>query len=227
MPIVQRPLAAVIAADRSEVQRPRDLEGRTVGVTGLPSDDAVLDSVVAADGGDPSQVHRVTIGFNAVADLRAGKLDAATAFWNAEGVALRRAGVPIKEFRVDDYGAPRYPELVLVTSAATLRKDRSLVDSVVRATTRGYVLATADRATALQDLLAANPALDRDEQAAELRALDQARAFVPAGRFSMAIIRWPKWEAEHGIVDQPPDLNQMLDFTHTPRARLIRRKAGS
>jgi putative hydroxymethylpyrimidine transport system substrate-binding protein len=63
MPIVQRPLASVIA--RSSVRRPRDLEGRTVGVTGLPSDDAVLDSVVAPHRGDPAEVHRVTIGFNA------------------------------------------------------------------------------------------------------------------------------------------------------------------
>ena len=53
MPIVQRPLASVIAGDREAVRRPRDLEGRTVGVTGLPSDDAVLDSVVAADGAIP------------------------------------------------------------------------------------------------------------------------------------------------------------------------------
>src|SRR5258705_81025 len=95
-------LATVIAAtslvacagDPNAVKRPRDLEGRTVGVTGLPSDDAVLDSVVSADGGDPSQVQRVTIGFNAVAALAAGRVDAATAFWNAEGVTLQRQGVP-------------------------------------------------------------------------------------------------------------------------------------
>src|SRR3954454_8412011 len=78
MPIVQRPLASVIAGDRATVRRPRDLEGGTVGVTGLPSDDAVLDSVVAADGGDPANVQRVTIGFNAVAALAAGRVDAAT-----------------------------------------------------------------------------------------------------------------------------------------------------
>src|SRR5215212_9731923 len=48
--LVQRPLAAVIAHG-SEVRRPRDLEGRRVGVTGLPSDDAVLRAVVESDGG--------------------------------------------------------------------------------------------------------------------------------------------------------------------------------
>src|SRR6476659_478332 len=76
VPIVQRPLAAVIA--RTAVRRPRDLEGRTVGVTGLPSDGAVLDSVLEADGADPSSVHRVTIGVQAVSLLAAGKVDAVT-----------------------------------------------------------------------------------------------------------------------------------------------------
>jgi putative hydroxymethylpyrimidine transport system substrate-binding protein len=79
-PIVQRPLASVLArSDR--VVRPRDLEGRRVGVTGVPSDDAVLDSIVSADGGDPSKVEKVTIGFNAISSLAAGKVDAATAFY--------------------------------------------------------------------------------------------------------------------------------------------------
>ena len=48
----------------------------------------------SADGGDPAAVDRVTIGFNAVSSLAAGKVDAATGFWNAEGVALRRPGRP-------------------------------------------------------------------------------------------------------------------------------------
>ncbi len=36
------------------IRRPVDLEGKTVGVTGLPSDDAVLDSVLEAEGADPA-----------------------------------------------------------------------------------------------------------------------------------------------------------------------------
>jgi putative hydroxymethylpyrimidine transport system substrate-binding protein len=138
MPLVQRPLASVIARGAGPVHRPRDLESRAVGVTGLPSDDAVVDSEVSADGGDPAEVRRVTIGFNAISSLAAGKVDAATGFWNAEGVALRRQGIPIRIFKVDRYGAPPYPELILTTSRRTLEEDPELVDSMVRATTRGY-----------------------------------------------------------------------------------------
>jgi NitT/TauT family transport system substrate-binding protein/putative hydroxymethylpyrimidine transport system substrate-binding protein len=204
--IVERPLAAVIA--RGDVSRPRELEGRTVGVTGLPSDDAVLDSVLSADGGDPGAVHRVTIGFNAVASLAAGRVDAATAFWNAEGVALRRQGIATREFRVDAYGAPRYPELVLVTSHALARDDPGLVRSVVAATRRGYELAIRDPAAALRDLLGAVPSLDAGEQRAELRALTAAHAFEPAagqaGALDRGAIRaWLRWDLAHGLLEPP------------------------
>ena len=171
MPIVQRPLAAVIARADGSVRSPRDLEGHTVGVTGLPSDEAVVDSEVSADGGDPAKVDEVTIGFNAVSSLAAGKVDAATGFWNAEGVELRRQGVPVRIFKVDRYGAPPYPELVLTTSRHTLESDPGLVRSVVDATRRGYAFAERDPARALDDLLAAEPALERADQQAQLRVL--------------------------------------------------------
>ena len=128
--LVQRPLAAVITRG-SEVRRPRDLEGRRVGVTGLPSDDAVLRAVVEHDGGRFERVRRVTIGFSAVPSLITGRVDAVVSFWNAEGVALRERGVDTREFRVDDYGAPRYPELVLAVTRETLDERGELVDSML------------------------------------------------------------------------------------------------
>src|SRR5689334_22168091 len=58
-PIVDRPLASVIARDRRAVQAPAALAGKTVGVTGLPSDNAVLDEILRAGGLAPGAVHRV------------------------------------------------------------------------------------------------------------------------------------------------------------------------
>ena len=212
-PIVQRPLAAVIAGDRDAVREPSDLEGGEVGVTGLPSDDAVLDSVVEADGADPAAVDRVTIGFEAVPTLSAGRLDAVTAFWNAEGVALRRAGVPTREFRVDDYGAPRYPELVLTTAAATLAEDPELVADVVDATTAGYQRVVAEPEAALDDLLAESEGLDRDEQRAQLDALTEAEAFSPPGELDRdALEAWARWDTDHGILEERPKVDEAFDL---------------
>ena len=178
-PIVDRPLASVIARDRKTVRTPADLAGKTVGVTGLPSDNAVLDQILRAGGLPPDAVRRVTIGFGAVPALVAGRVDAATAFWNDEGVTLERRGVPVRVFRVDDFGAPSYPELVLATTEDTLRHRAGLVRGVVDATRKGYAVARERPGAALEALLAASPGLDRPETAAQLRALDAADAFVP------------------------------------------------
>jgi putative hydroxymethylpyrimidine transport system substrate-binding protein len=206
MPIVQRPLASILARADSPVRRPRDLQGRSVGVTGLPSDEAIVDSEVEADGGDPAAVRRVTIGFTAVPSLAAGKVDAATGFWNAEGVALRRQGVPIRIFKVDRFGAPPYPELVLTTSRRTLEDDPDLVDAVVAATRRGYATAEGDPDAALNDLLAADPSLVRADQQAQL---DTLLPVLDPRPFDFQVLReWAEWDREHGLLEQPLDVKQ-------------------
>jgi NitT/TauT family transport system substrate-binding protein/putative hydroxymethylpyrimidine transport system substrate-binding protein len=204
MAIVQRPLAAIIAPTNGPVRRPRDLEGRTVGVTGLPSDEAVVDSELRADGGDPARVHRVTIGFNAVSALAAGKVDAATGFWNAEAVELARRGVPNRVFKVNRYGAPPYPELILTASRRTIDRDPGLVDSVVGATTRGYEFASAHPAEALDDLLGAVPSLDRGDQAAQLKVL--LPDLRPAPLDPAVLREWATWDLEHGLLERPLDV---------------------
>jgi putative hydroxymethylpyrimidine transport system substrate-binding protein len=211
--IVHRPLAAVISRDRDAVRTPADLAGRIVGVTGLPSDDAVLDSVLASADLAPDSVDRVTIGFDAVAALSAGRLDAATGFWNAEGVELRRLGVPTRELRVDDYGAPSYPELVLVTSRRTLERDPDLVAGVVAATGRGYASAVEDPDSALRALTDAVPALDASDQRAQLQALLAAGALQRDVAFDRpALSAWARWDARHRLVDRPPRVDRAFDL---------------
>src|SRR3954454_8385266 len=135
MAVVQRPLASVLA--QPDIARPRDLEGKRAGVSGLPSDVAVLRSVVAGDGGDPDAVKTTTIGFEAVKALLAQRVDAATAFWNVEGVALHAERPATQEFRFDQFGAPAYPELVLCATRRTLDEQRPVLRATVRALQRG------------------------------------------------------------------------------------------
>jgi putative hydroxymethylpyrimidine transport system substrate-binding protein len=198
--IVQSPLASVIARDRDEIQTPADLAGRTVGVTGVPSDDAVLDTVLRAGGVALGDVRRVTIGFNAVAELAAGKTDAATAFWNAEGVQLKELGIPTREFRVDEFGAPRYPELVLVA------RDQRLAEEIRSALVSGYDLLADRPETALDDLIAEAPGLERSAQLSQLRALTSAEAFASGGRTATpelseeSVQRWRSWAESAGLL---------------------------
>jgi putative hydroxymethylpyrimidine transport system substrate-binding protein len=200
--IVQLPLASVIAGDPNEIRTPADLAGKTVGVTGVPSDDAVLDTVLRSGGVNPSDVHRVTIGFNAVADLAAGKIDAATAFWNAEGVQLHQMGIPIREFRVDQFGAPRYPELLVVGRSGS----EALGSKLTAALSRGYELLGRNPDQALNDLFEEVPGLDRATQHAQLDALTSAEAFslgdsISTPRLDRATLeRWQAWATQAGLL---------------------------
>ena len=221
MSIVQRPLAAVIAAP--SIARPRALAGRTVGVTGVPSDTAVLDSIISGAGGTPKRVRAITIGFGAVADLLAGRVAAATAFWNDEGVAVRAKRPGFHIFRVDAYGAPAYPELVLVATASALRARPGLARRVVRALTTGYEQVLANPEQGEQALRQLVPGLDTSLLNRELRGLLPAFR-GPGGRVGALnpgrLQAWARWETRFGIVQRTPDVAAMFTqrfLTPAPR----------
>jgi putative hydroxymethylpyrimidine transport system substrate-binding protein len=212
MAIVERPLAAVIAAPRYPT--PATLAGQTVGITGVPSDTAVLHSIVAGGGADPARVHTITIGFNAVADLLAGRVAAATAFWNDEGVTLQRRRPGFHVFRVDRYGAPAYPELVLCATRATVTHDGALARDVVQALVDGYGFTRTHPQRSAADLEASVPGLDPALVSAELSALLPVFA-APDGRVGelspATLRRWAAWELRFGIVNREPGVAAAFD----------------
>jgi putative hydroxymethylpyrimidine transport system substrate-binding protein len=210
--LVQRPLAAVIAGPK--VARPRQLQGKRVGVTGAPSDDAVLRAVVRGDGGDSTLVRKVTIGFNAVPALLTGKVAAATAFWNVEGVTLKRRGLATHEFRVDSFGAPRYPELVLVARHEDVRANPQLIRDTLAALADGTRDALANRAAAVKQVAQAAQAAP-GLIAAELDAI--APALSPPIRLNQqALAGWADFDFRFGILRHVPLVREVFDTSLAP-----------
>jgi NitT/TauT family transport system substrate-binding protein/putative hydroxymethylpyrimidine transport system substrate-binding protein len=213
--LVARPLAALIA--REPIRRPRDLEGHTVGVSGLPSDPAFLRAILRHDGGDYERVHQVTIGFSAVSRMLSGRVDAVPAFWNAEGVALEQRGLAVREFRVDDYGAPRYPEVVLITSRKTLEHRRDRLERALAAIEQGLRDTLADPDAAARDIARAAETSDVELVRAQLDAV--APAFAERLELDRAVLeRWADFDARIGIVERRPDVDRAFDFTLLGRA---------
>jgi len=213
MAIVQRPLASVIAAP--QFPSPRDLAGQTVGVTGDPSDLAVLRSVVAGAGGDPAKLRTITIGYDAVPDLLAHRVAAATAFWNDEGVTLQHDQPGFHVFEVQDFGAPPYPELVVCATASELKRDPSLARGLVHALVRGYDAVLADPKAGEQALESQVSGLSPTLVAEQLQA--ELPAFRPVGTLSPGTLEaWARWEAKFGIVKRVPDIKTMFDSSFLP-----------
>ena len=207
--LVRRPLAALVA--QADVPRPRALEGRRVGVSGLPSDPAFLGAVMRHDGGDPGRVRQVTIGFNAVGALLSRRVAAVPAFWNAEGVALRRRGADVREFRVEDYGAPRYPEVILMTARRTLERHRDRLARALDAIEAGRRAALADPEAAARAIVQASRSRDPGLVRAQLRAV--ADAFAPGLRLRRRVLeRWADFDARVGIVRRRTAIGPAFDF---------------
>jgi hypothetical protein len=167
----------------------------------------VLRSVVRGAGGRPSRVRTTTIGFAAVKSLLAGRVDAATGFWNVEGVALKARRPGFREFRVDDYGAPRYPELVLCVSRETLQDEPDTVRAAIRALQRGYGVVRRDPESAASAMLERERSLDRENLMRQLDAVAPAyQAGVPAyGQLVAERLReWAEWDVEFGILRRAP-----------------------
>jgi putative hydroxymethylpyrimidine transport system substrate-binding protein len=200
--LVQRPLAAIITT--AAIARPRDLAGKRVGVSGLPSDPAVLQAVLEHDGGTLASVHQVTIGFAAVQSLVSGRIDGVPAFWNAEGVTLRRRGIPIHEFRVDDYGAPRYPEVVLVVRRATLRTRGPAVRAAVRAIAAGMRDVRAHPGPAAAEIARAGGT----EVALARAQLDAVAPIFGTALHRDVLDAWNAWDVRFGILPRRVDVGR-------------------
>ena len=207
--LVGRPLAALLA--QPGIDRPRNLEHRTVGVSGLPSDPAFLKAIMEADGGDVRTVKQVVIGFSAVQRLLTRRVDAVPAFWNVEGVALRERGRPIDTFKVEDYGAPAYPEVVLITSRKTLASRRADLQAAVAAIADGMKDTIARPAPAVAQIARAAGEADPALVRAQLRAV--APTWAPGLRLDRAVLeRWAAWDAKVGIVTRRPDVGKAFAF---------------
>jgi ABC-type nitrate/sulfonate/bicarbonate transport system substrate-binding protein len=207
MAITQRPLGGLIALASEHLSSPAQLQGKTVGITGVPSDSAVLDTTVADAGGDPSKVHVVTVGFNGAQDLVAGRIAAFTGFWPADGVQLQVSGHPITAFKLDAYGGPAYPGLVAFTTRTLIGRDPRLVRAFVDATIHGYEDTLRDPQRSLDELLALNPGVERKFTQASLNAY--LPLFADAGRVAFGALQaanitaLSSWMVAHRLIRRP------------------------
>jgi putative hydroxymethylpyrimidine transport system substrate-binding protein len=181
MAVLERPAGGVITAADSGIERPRELERREVGITGVPSDNAVLNTIVAGDGGDPSAVDETTIGFKGVQALEAGSIDAFTGFVG-DAVQVAHDGVAVRSFRLDRFGGPSYPGLVAFSTDREIAADPELIRGFVDATVHGYADTLEDPGRSIDALVDENPEIDRGLATASLRAYLPLMLPMPATR---------------------------------------------
>ena len=208
--LVQRPLTSVTSLPGAgAVREPEDLRGKRVGTVGIPYQDAYLRSILRRGDVPAGSVRRIDVGFNLTPTLLSRRVDATLgAFWNVEGVELRRRGRNPVVVPVDRLGVPTYDELVLIASEETVRSRGRLLRRLMQALARGHEDVRRDPAAGVDPLLEAATGLRRDLAEAQVRATlpvffpeDRARPFgwqEPAEWQAYA-----RWMGENDLLDDP------------------------
>jgi putative hydroxymethylpyrimidine transport system substrate-binding protein len=213
--VVPRPLNSFMSIE-PQVKSLADLKGRAIGITGVPSDYAIL-----ASAGLKGKAKIVTVGYNLLPALLSHRVDAVLGVYrNVEGIQLQLRGLRPTIIPVDRAGVPTYDELVLVANKMRLHDDtayRSRVKRFVGA----FLAGTADarshpaRALAILKRVTASPdAFLARATPATLRLLA-----TPNGVGCLSVRGWQRfgvWMHARGLVKQVIPAASVVDASLLP-----------
>jgi ABC-type nitrate/sulfonate/bicarbonate transport system substrate-binding protein len=178
MAILQHTAQQIAVLKSSDIQRPRDLDGRTYAGFGYPNEEPTLKSVIKADGGKGT-FKTVTLDTAAYEALYAKRADFVITFAAWEGIEAGERGIALRTFDFGDYGFPDFYQVVLACDSRWLAAKPDLARAFVGATVRGFQLAADDPDAAAAILVAQNPGVFDGNPA-----LPQAsQRFLAAGGF--------------------------------------------
>ncbi|MBB1024886.1 MULTISPECIES: ABC transporter substrate-binding protein [unclassified Dietzia] len=158
--LIPTSLTSLIARTESGITTAADLEGRTVGLSGLASQQPTLDFIAREAGVDPGSISTPNVQQSLNQALLTDQVDAIFgAFRNIEGVELTAQG-DVVVLPATELGVPDYAELVIIANPTRLADDADYAERV-----RHFLAGTAEgQAAALRDRQVAIDALTPETQ---------------------------------------------------------------
>ncbi|WP_438448170.1 ABC transporter substrate-binding protein [Gorillibacterium sp. sgz5001074] len=153
--VVRHPLNQLMTLDSSGIKRPKDLEGKNIGYPSIPYDEAIVKSMVAADGGDPGKVKFTDIGWDLIPAMTTKKVDGIIGgYINHEKLLIEKEGAKLTAFDPSKFGVPDYYELILAASEDGLKKKQDLFKKFWEAAVKGQEYTVKNPDESLKNLLA-------------------------------------------------------------------------
>jgi putative hydroxymethylpyrimidine transport system substrate-binding protein len=222
--LVPVPLNSLISLSGSGITSAAALRGHSVGITGIPTDDATLATVLRSGGLGPGDVRKVSVGFNLVTSLLSHKVDAILGgYRNVEAIQIEQEthAKPVV-LPVDQLGVPAYDELVVVANAKRLASDQAYAAMVRRfldAVRGGSQAAVADPSGAINGMRQATsyqPAFLERSVPETLRLL-RPPSGAPIGCMDQAAWRsYGDWMHRTGLLPNPVDGGSLQTTAYLP-----------
>jgi len=206
--LVEHPLTTLLFLKEKGYSDPSALSGKAIGYTVPGLMDVLLKAFAKINGIE--NYTAVNVGFNIVAPLTSGQVDAVMGpFKTYETVTMAAKGIEAGYFELEKWGVPDYDELIFICGPASLTRKADAINGFVKAVARGLADARTRPEDALRAYFQAVPDVD---QAIERAAFERTRPYFAQTQ----AIDQDRWQAfadfalTHGLIDRPVKVAALL-----------------
>ena len=209
--IVKTPLNSIMTLGDSGIDNPSKLKNKTIGYPGIPLNIGILSSILEEQDLTIDDVELVDVGFDLVPALLSERVDAIIgAFWSHESILIELEGREVNILKFEEWGIPKYHELVLVTSEEYFKNNEEIVEKFVDAFSRGYEKSIENNDESMEALIAAFPEVNVELETQGIKLLSPLwqESFDSDGMDS-----WNKfgdWMKDKGLISESLDVEKSI-----------------
>ena len=209
--IVKTPLNSIMTLGDSGIDNPSKLKNKTIGYPGIPLNIGILSSILEEQDLTIDDVELVDVGFDLVPALLSKRVDAIIgAFWSHESILIELEGREVNILKFEEWGIPKYHELVLVTSEEYFKNNEEIVEKFVDAFSRGYKKSIENNDESMEALIAAFPEVNIELETQGIKLLSPLwqESFDSDGMDS-----WNKfgdWMKDKGLISESLDVEKSI-----------------
>lgn len=216
--VVQGPLNIILSLKEQNITKPEDLVGKTIGYAGTELSEALVRSIMKNCGADASDVTMVDVGFELMAAMTTGNVDATIGcLVNHEVPQMEKEGFEVNYFFPDDYGVPQYYEGIFLANDTMIEEEPEVLAAFLRGCKKGFEDFKTDSDAVLQVLLdnqdASNFPLDPDVEKKSTETLLPLMETADAPFLSQTTQCWQEnidWMYDEGLISEKPDVSEVM-----------------
>lgn len=216
--VVQAPLNIILSLKEKNITKPEDLVGKTIGYAGTELSEALVRSIMKSSGADASDVTMVDVGFELMASMTTGNVDATIGcLVNHEVPQMEKEGFEVNYFFPDDFGVPQYYEGIFLASDKMIEEEPDVVAAFLRGCKKGFEDFKAEPDAVLQVLLdnqdASNFPLDPDVEKQSTETLLPLMETADAPFLSQTEQCWQEnidWMYDEGLISKKPEVSEVM-----------------
>ena len=223
-------MAGIMMPTTTGVTSLKQLEGKTLGITGIPYNRTMLEYCLTSAGVDLSKVNIVIVGFAPMPLLLSKRIDGLgdAITWSEPAMFNVQLDKPAddqstyKYFAFYQNGLPRYYTLGVVASEDTVNKNPELAKRFLRAWVKGLDWAINNQKAAIDNMRKRVPEVNEKEATAnfaEIARISQSPDTQAHGLGWQDPAVWTKQEEfmrDHGVISSKVDVSQAMTNSLLP-----------